>query len=107
MSSGDSANIVNIAVAYKGINTARITWSLVPKYSRSKRNMHRYFIFLTTSVYLLSKFYSIPIESKAWGMRSAERRKVNVLEMKWLRSFWSECHEWIEIGMKWCVGELE
>ena len=26
-------------------------------------------------------------ESEAWGMRSAERRKVNVLEMKCLRSF--------------------
>ena len=24
--------------------------------------------------------------AEAWGMRSAERRKVNVLEMKWLRS---------------------
>ena len=32
-------------------------------------------------------------------MRSAERMKVNVLEMK--------CHEWIELGMKRCVGELE
>ena len=26
------------------------------------------------------------VRSKAWGMRSAERRKVNVLEMKCLRS---------------------
>ena len=34
--------------------------------------------------------------AEAWGMRSAERRKVNVLEMKCLRSL-SECHEWIEI----------
>ena len=24
--------------------------------------------------------------AEAWGMRSAERRKVNVLEMKWLRN---------------------
>ena len=33
----------------------------------------------------------------AWGMRSAERRKVNVLEMKCLRSLVGnlECHEWI------------
>ena len=44
--------------------------------------------------------------AEAWGMRSAERRKVNVLEMKFLRSF-LECHEWIELGMKRCVGELE
>ena len=36
----------------------------------------------------------------AWGMRSAERRKVNVLEMKCLREVWLECHEWIELGMK-------
>ena len=42
----------------------------------------------------------------AWGMRSVERRKVNVLEMKCLRSS-LECHEWIELGMKRCVGELE
>ena len=39
--------------------------------------------------------------AEAWGMRT-ERRKVNVLEMKWL-----ECREWIELGMKRCVGELE
>ena len=44
--------------------------------------------------------------AEAWGMRSAERREVNVLEMKCLRSF-LECHEWIELGMKRCVGELE
>ena len=42
------------------------------------------------------------IGAEAWGMGSAERRKVNVLEMKCL-----ECHEWIELGMKRCVGELE
>ena len=42
--------------------------------------------------------------AESWGMRSAERRKVNVLEMKCLRL---ECHEWIELGMKRCVGELE
>ena len=44
--------------------------------------------------------------AEAWGMRSAERRKVNVLEMKCLRG-WFDCHEWIEFGMKRCVGELE
>ena len=43
---------------------------------------------------------------ESWGMRSAERRKVNVLEMKCLR-IWLECREWIELGMKRCVGELE
>ena len=37
--------------------------------------------------------------AEAWGMRSAERRKVNVLEM--------ECREWIELGMKRCIGELD
>ena len=40
------------------------------------------------------------------GMRSAERIKVNVLEMKCLRSF-LEYREWIELGMKRCAGELE
>ena len=39
-------------------------------------------------------------------MRSAERRKVNVLEMKCLE-VWLECREWIELGMKRCVGGLE
>ena len=34
--------------------------------------------------------------AEAWGMRSAERKKVNVLEIKCLRSWW-ECHEWIEL----------
>ena len=38
-------------------------------------------------------------------MISAKRTKVNVLEMMCLRSF-LECHEWIELGMKRCVGEL-
>ena len=38
-------------------------------------------------------------EAEAWGMRSAERRKVNLLQMK--------CHEWIKLGMKSYVGELE
>ena len=44
--------------------------------------------------------------AEALGMRSAERRKVNVLEMKCLRSL-LECREWIELGMKRCVRELE
>ena len=39
-------------------------------------------------------------------MRSAERRKVNILEMKYLSNL-EECQEWIELGMKTCVGELE
>ena len=38
-------------------------------------------------------------------MRCAERREVNVLEMK-LEKFWLECHKWIELGMKRCVREL-
>ena len=37
---------------------------------------------LYAGVILPTKFYG----AEAWGMRSAERRKVNVLEMKWLRS---------------------
>ena len=37
--------------------------------------------------------------AETWGMRSAERKKVNIIEMK--------CHEWIELGMKRFVGELE
>ena len=44
--------------------------------------------------------------AEAWGMRSAERMKVNILEMKYLK-VWLECHEWIELVMKRCVGELE
>ena len=44
--------------------------------------------------------------AEVWSMRSAERRKMIVLEMKCLRS-WLECREWIELGMKRCVGELE
>ena len=44
---------------------------------------------------------------EAWGMRSAERRKVNVLEMKCLDEVRLECLEWIELCMKRCVGELE
>ena len=45
--------------------------------------------------------------AEAWGMRSAERRKVKVLEMNIVLEVCLECHEWIEIGMKRCVGELE
>ena len=44
--------------------------------------------------------------AEAWGMRSAERRKVNVLEMKCLGSLVG-VSEWIEFGMKRCVEELE
>ena len=41
--------------------------------------------------------------AEAWGMRSAERRKKNVLEMKYLRSLVVG----IELGMKRCIGGLE
>ena len=34
--------------------------------------------------------------TQACGMRNAERRKVNVLDMKCLEG-WRECHEWIEL----------
>ena len=37
--------------------------------------------------------------AEAWGMRSAERRKVNVLEMK--------CLKWVELAMKRYIRELE
>ena len=40
--------------------------------------------------------------AEIWSMR----RKMNVLEIKCLRSM-LECREWIELGMKRCVGELE
>ena len=44
--------------------------------------------------------------AEVWGMRSTERRKVNVLEIS-VSEVWLECREWIELGMKRCVGELE
>ena len=44
--------------------------------------------------------------AEAWGMRSAERRKVNVLEMKCLRSL-GGVSRMDRVGMKRCVGELE
>ena len=37
--------------------------------------------------------------AEAWGMRRAERRKVNVLDMKCLRSL-VEVSQWIELGME-------
>ena len=40
-------------------------------------------------------------------MRSAERRKVNVLEMKCMRSLVGVSRMDIVIGMKTCVGERE
>ena len=48
-------------------------------------------------------------EAEAWGMRSAERWKVYVLEMKCLRSLVgvSRMDRVRELGMKICVGELE
>ena len=45
--------------------------------------------------------------AQAWGMRSADRRKVNVLEMKCLRSLVGVSLMDIELGMKRCVGEIE
>ena len=44
--------------------------------------------------------------AQAWGMRSAERRKANVLEMKCLRSLVGVSRI-DRVGMKRCVGELE
>ena len=44
--------------------------------------------------------------AETWGMRSTERRKVNVLEMKCLRSL-AGVSRMGRVGMKRCVGELE
>ena len=44
--------------------------------------------------------------AEAWGMRSAERRKVNVLEMKCLRSLIGVSRI-DRVRKKRCVGELE
>ena len=44
--------------------------------------------------------------AEAWGMRSAERRKVNVLEMKCLRSLVG-VSRMDKVTNEWCVGELE
>ena len=44
--------------------------------------------------------------AQAWGIRSAERRKVNVLEMKCLRRIVG-VSRMDKLGMKRCVGELE
>ena len=43
--------------------------------------------------------------AEAWGMRSAERRKVNVLEVKCLRNLVGVSR--MKLGMRRCVGELE
>ena len=40
--------------------------------------------------------------AEAYGMRSAERRKVNVLVLK-CEKFGYEYHEWIDLFMKRCV----
>ena len=45
--------------------------------------------------------------SEAWGMRNDERRKVNVIEMKCLRSLVGVSRMNRVIGMKRCIGELE
>ena len=44
--------------------------------------------------------------AEAWGMRSAESRKVNVLEMKCLRSLVGVSRMDRVIGMKRCIAEL-
>ena len=41
--------------------------------------------------------------TESWGMRCADRGKVNVLEMKSLRSFFGVSRMDIELGMKRCV----
>ena len=38
------------------------------------------------------------LRSRGMGYERGERSKINVLEMKYLRSL-VECHEWIELGM--------
>ena len=43
--------------------------------------------------------------AEAWGMRSAKRKKVNVLEIKCLRSLVAVSR--MELGMNRCVGEVE
>ena len=45
--------------------------------------------------------------AETFGMRSAERRKVNVLDMKCLRSLVGVSRMDGVIGMKRCVGKLE
>ena len=44
--------------------------------------------------------------AEAWSMRNAERRKVNVLEMKCLRSLVGESRM-DRVRKKRCVGEME
>ena len=46
--------------------------------------------------------------AEPWGMRSTEKRKVNVLEMKCLRSIVGVSRmDRVELGLKRYVGELE
>ena len=45
--------------------------------------------------------------TEASGMRSDERREMNILDIKCLSVVLLECHEWIEFGMKrmqWRAG---
>ena len=44
--------------------------------------------------------------AEAWGMRCAERRKVNVLKILSLRNLVG-VSQMVELGIKVCVGELE
>ena len=44
--------------------------------------------------------------AEASGMRNAKRRKVNILGIKCFRSL-VKCHDWIELGINICIGELE
>ena len=45
--------------------------------------------------------------AEVWGMRSAERRKINVLEMKCLRNLYGVSRMDRVRNERWCVGELE
>ena len=63
---------------------------------KAKRCLYERVIIASTALY----------GAEARGMISAERRKLNVIETKCLRSL-DECHKWIELLMKRCGGELE
>ena len=62
----------------------KTTWSKWSKSRLSKINYNnnKYVKYLYEGVIVSTALY----RAEAWGMKSAERRKVNVLEMKCLRS---------------------
>ena len=60
---------------------------------KAKRCLYKGVIIVPTTLYI----------AETWVMRSAERRKINVLDMKCLRSL---VGEWIEVRMKKSLGEL-